>query len=193
MKKTTLAALLLAFITTGLAACNDTATPSSNDTQQKHATSQAERAPSVDNGFRLTNTPEVPTQNTDRFPGDPAEHKIVFMFNKDDPAYQHAILNSIKALIELYQDNVEIAVVAIGPGLHVLTKDPLKPVNQENYDRIGAFATDDTIRVRFIACGNTMNTLHLLHQDMRPFAEYSRVGAAALMGLQEQGFKFIAW
>jgi intracellular sulfur oxidation DsrE/DsrF family protein len=186
MQKSLLMTFLIASVGFGLTGCDPAQSPQT-------AQDQPQRTASVDNGFRLKNTPEVPALNVDRFPGDPAEHQVVFMFNKDDPAYQHAILNSIKALVEQYQDSIEIAVVAIGPGLHVLTQEPLKEVDEMNYDRIGAFATDESIRVRFIACGNTMNTLHLQHQDMRPFAEYSRVGAAALMGLQQQGFKFIAW
>lgn len=141
--------------------------------------------------FQLTPVPELQDPPSDRFPGDPAEHKAVYMFNKSDAAYQTGILNSIQAMIKRYGDNVDIAVVAIGPGLHVLAKEPKRKVDKLTYDRVASFAKD--YNVRWIACGNTMNTIHWEDADMRPFAEYSEVGAAALMELQEEGYKPLVW
>ncbi len=141
--------------------------------------------------FKLKPTPELQDPTSDRFPGDPAEHKAVYMFNKADAGYQHGILNSIQAMIKKYGDNVEIAVVAIGPGLHVLAKEPKREIDALTYERVASFAKD--YNVRWIACGNTMNTIHWSDADMRPFAEYSEVGAAALMELQEEGFKLLVW
>lgn len=141
--------------------------------------------------FQLKPVPELQDPPSDRFPGDPAEHKAVYMFNKADPGYQTSILNSIQAMIKKYGDNVEIAVVAIGPGLHVLAKEPKREVDALTYERVAGFAKD--YNVRWIACGNTMNTIHWSHSDMRPFAEYAEVGAAALMELQEEGFKPLVW
>lgn len=141
--------------------------------------------------FKLKPVPELQDPVSDRFPGDPAEHKAVYMFNKSDADYQNGILNSIQAMIKKYGDNVDIAVVAIGPGLHVLAKEPQREVDALTYARVASFAKD--YNVRWIACGNTMNTIHWTDTDMRPFAEYSEVGAAALMELQEEGFKLLVW
>ncbi|MBN2647450.1 MAG: DsrE family protein [Thiotrichales bacterium] len=141
--------------------------------------------------FKLKPVPELQNPPTDRFPGDPAEHKAVYMWNKADTDYQVSILNSIQAMIKQYGDNVEIAVVAIGPGLHVLAKEPKREVDPMVYARVESFAKD--YRVRWVACGNTMNTIHWQDGDMRPFAEYAEVGAAALMELQEEGFKLLVW
>ncbi len=141
--------------------------------------------------FQLKPVPELQDPPSDRFPGDPAEHKAVYMWNKADAAYQHGILNSIQAMIKRYGDNVNIAVVAIGPGLHVLAKKPQREVDPLTYERVESFAKD--YNVRWIACGNTMNTIHWEHSDMRPFAEYAEVGAAALMELQEEGYKPLVW
>lgn len=136
--------------------------------------------------------PEIATEKkTDRFPGDPAEHRVVYMFNEADLAYQTSVLNSVQALIKTYGDSVAIAVVAIGPGIHVLAKQPKRKVDAEISARIENFAK--SYGVRFIACGNTMNTVGYSQADMRPFAEYALVGAAALMRLQEEGFKAIYW
>ncbi len=142
-------------------------------------------------GFSLTKMPELQDEPSDRFPGDPPEHKAVYIFNKSDPTYQRSILNSIQAMIKKYDDNVAIAVVVIGSGLHTLAKQPKRTVDTLVYERIANFAND--YNVRWIACGNTMNTLHWTDADMRPFAEYAEVGAAALMELQEEGFQLLVW
>lgn len=141
--------------------------------------------------FKLKRVAELQDPASDRFPGDPAEHKAVYMWNKSDAAYQHGILNSIKAMIKKYGDNIDVAVVAIGPGLHVLAKEPKRAVEPMTYERIGSFAND--YNVRWIACGNTMKTIHWQDKDMRPFAEYAEVGAAALMELQEEGYSLLVW
>lgn len=143
-------------------------------------------------GPALKPMPEIANEpKTERFPGDPAEHKVVYMFNQADLAYQTSVMNSIQAMIKTYGDDVAIAVVAIGPGIHALAKTPKRETHQEITQRIENFAK--SYGVRFIACGNTMNTVGYAEADMRPFAEYSLVGAAALMRLQEEGFKPIFW
>lgn len=147
--------------------------------------------PTENASVTLKRVPELQDPPSDRFPGDPAEHKAVYMWNQADAAYQTSILNSIQALIRKYGDNVEIAVVAIGPGIHVLSQKPQRPVEPLTYERVASFAKD--YNVRWIACGNTMNSLHWVDKDMRPFAEYTEVGAAALMELQEEGFKLLVW
>lgn len=134
---------------------------------------------------------EMKGPSQDRFPDDPASHKVVYMFNKADDAYQTSILNSIQAMIRQYGGDVEIAVVVIGPGIHVLAKEPQREVSKSIYDRVESFAKD--YNVRWVACGSTMNTIGWDQTQMRPFAEYAEVGAAALMELQENDFTYIAW
>ena len=155
------------------------------------ATTATLAAPS-NQGPALKPMPEIANEpKTERFPGDPAEHKVVYMFNQADLAYQTSVLNSIQAMIKTYGDNVSIAVVAIGPGIHVLANSPKRAVDKDIADRIDNFAK--SYKVRFIACGNTMATVGYAQGDMKPFAEYALVGAAALMRLQETGHKAIFW
>ncbi len=142
-------------------------------------------------GSSLKPVAEIKGPSADRFPDDPAQHKVVYMFNKADTDYQVAILNSIQAMIRQYGGDVEIAVVVIGPGIHVLAKEPKRDVDKDVYARVESFAKD--YNVRWIACGNTMHTIGWHDDDMRPFAEYAQVGASALMELQAAGFAFIAW
>src|SRR6218665_248086 len=55
-------------------------------------------------------------------------HKIVYQLNRPEPEYQEAILNSVGAMLKKYVDDVAIAVVAWGPGIHLLAKKPQRPV-----------------------------------------------------------------
>ncbi|WP_418320203.1 DsrE family protein [Piscinibacter sakaiensis] len=127
----------------------------------------------------------------ERFPGDPPEHKLVYQLNKAGDEHGEAILNSIGAMIGKYADNVAIAVVAFGPGIHLLAKAPKRPVSAQLRERARSQAK--SYRVRFIACGNTMKTYRWTGQDMVDFAEVEEVGASTLMELQEQGYAYIAW
>lgn len=125
-----------------------------------------------------------------RFPGDPAEHKLVYQFNKADPDYHNHVLFSAGAMLRKYGDNVKIVVVAFGPGIHILGKTPERPVSEEIKQRVSSLAQ---YGVEFHACGNTMKSLGWTEEDLVPFASVVEVGAADLMELQEQGFAYISW
>jgi intracellular sulfur oxidation DsrE/DsrF family protein len=125
-----------------------------------------------------------------RFPGDPAEHKVVYQFNKAEAEYHSAVLFSVGAMLRKYGDNIEIAVVAFGPGIHILAKNPGRPVSEEVKQRVSSLSQ---YGIRFIACGNTMKALNWTEDDILPFAEVVEVGAAALLELQEEGYSYISW
>jgi intracellular sulfur oxidation DsrE/DsrF family protein len=125
-----------------------------------------------------------------RFPGDPADHKVVYQFNKGSEEYHKAVLFSVGAMLRKYTDNVQIVVVGIGPGIHALAKNPKRPVSEETRQRIASLAQ---YGVEFHACGNTMKSLHWGEKDVLPFAKVVDVGAADIMELQEQGYSYISW
>lgn len=125
-----------------------------------------------------------------RFPGDPPDHKLVYQFNKADEAYQKTVLFSVGAMLRKYGDNIHIVVVAIGPGLHILAKEPRRPVSEETRQRVSSLSQ---YGVEFHACGNTMKALHWEAKDMLPFASIVEVGASDLMELQEDGYAYISW
>lgn len=120
-----------------------------------------------------------------------APHKIVYQLNQADEAYQEAIFNSISALLKKYVDDVSIAVVVWGPGIHLLAKKPKRPVSDLHQQRVRSMA--QSYGVEFIACGNTMHTVGWTDADMLEFAKIEEVGAAAVMELQEKGYKYLAW
>jgi hypothetical protein len=126
-----------------------------------------------------------------RMPGDPPQHRVVYQLNQGDAEYIEHILNSVGALIGKYEDDVAIAVVAFGPGIHLLARQPRRPVPEVLRQRARSQARD--YGVRYVACGNTMKTLGWTKADMADFAQVEDVGAAVLMELQAQGWAYIAW
>ena len=125
-----------------------------------------------------------------RFPGDPPEHKLVYQLNKADEEYQNHVLFSVGAMLRKYGDNIKIVVVAIGPGIHILAKQPQRTVSKEIRERVSSLSQ---YGVEFHACGNTMKSFKWTMDDMLPFATYVEVGASDLMELQEQGYAYISW
>ena len=118
-------------------------------------------------------------------------HKIVYQLNRAEPEYREAIFNSISAMLKKYVDDVSIAVVVWGPGIHVLAKQPQRPVSELHQQRVRSMA--EAYGVSFIACGNTMHTVGWTEADMVDFAKVEEVGVAAVMELQEQGYAYLAW
>ena len=125
------------------------------------------------------------------FPGDEATHKIVYQINHAEPEHIEHILNSISAMLGKYVDDVSIAIVAFGPGIHLLATKPGRPMPDSLRQRVKGMA--DNYGVKLIACGNTMKSLKWERKDIIKQAEIEQVGAAALMELQEKGYAYIAW
>lgn len=124
------------------------------------------------------------------FPGDEPEHKVLYQFNKADPDYHNHVLFSAGAMLRKYGDNVKIVITCFGPGIHILGKEPGRPVSDEIKARVASLAQ---YGVEFHACGNTMKSLNWTADDLLPFATVVEVGAADMMELQEQGFAYISW
>lgn len=126
-----------------------------------------------------------------RFPGDPPEHRIAYQLNRADADDIEHILGSVGAMIALHGDNVAIAVVVFGPGIHLLARRPLRSIPAELRERAAAQAKD--YGVQFIACGNTLHSLRWTAADLLDHARIEPVGAASLMERQEQGWAYLAW
>ena len=77
-----------------------------------------------------------------------ARNRLAIQINEDDVKKWNAVLANIRNIqAELGQKNVAIAVVAIGPGLGMLSAGSLAANGVQD-----ALATG----VEFVACGNTM-------------------------------------
>jgi intracellular sulfur oxidation DsrE/DsrF family protein len=125
----------------------------------------------------------------DDFFGEP-KHKLVYQFNKADPEYMEHVLFSVGAMLRKYGDDVRLVVTAIGPGIHILGKKPLRPVPELIQQRVSSLAA---YGISFHACGNTMKSLDWGKDDLLDFAEIVEIGADDLMRLQELGYSYISW
>ena len=121
---------------------------------------------------------------------DDSKHHIVYQCNQADTEYLEHILFSVGELLRKYGDDVEIVVAAFGPGLHLLGKQPGRPIPPELQQRA---ASQADYGVAFHACGNTMNSLNWKEKDLLDFAKVVPIGVDDIMQLQEKGFAYMSW
>jgi len=121
---------------------------------------------------------------------DKVKHKIVYQCNKADAEYHRHVLFSVSELLRKYGDDIYLVVAAFGPGIHILGKNPTRPVADDVRDKVKSLAD---YGVAFHACGNTMNSLKWTKEDMLPFAKIVQIGVEDIMLLQEQGFQYFSW
>lgn len=117
--------------------------------------------------------------------GDPA-NKVVIQVSTADPAVQRTALNNAANLQKAFgMDNVQVEVVAYGPGLGLLTK-------QSKYaDRVPSMALQG---IRFSACHNTMEGIKRKTGHMPELLEGVVVvpsGVARIVKLEKQGYAYI--
>lgn len=124
------------------------------------------------------------------FPGEDSKNKLVYHFNKSDETYQLAVLNTIRNMLKKYGDDIKIVVSVMGPGIHILLKEPGVPVMQGVRDQVESLAF---YGVEFHACGNTLITLKKNEADVVDHATVVETGVADLMELQQQGYAYVSW
>jgi uncharacterized protein len=107
--------------------------------------------------------------------------RVVFQVNEDDSRKWNTILANIGNVQEEL-GRVDITVVAIGAGLGMLKADALTANGVQDAMSAG---------VRFVACGNSMQSMHLGKDDMIDGIAYTRAGYVELMRLQQQGWSYL--
>ena len=119
--------------------------------------------------------------------GDFAEKKIVLQVS--DKASHGKVLNVAANIVKHYgQDQVDVEVVAFGPGLGVLVANK----KNKNLKRVTGLAGSG---VKFSACGNTIRKLTKKNKGKAPklHAAATRVpaGVIRIIELQEKGYTLI--
>lgn len=118
--------------------------------------------------------------------GEFAEHKIVIQVSTDDPRTQKIALNNAVNLQKHYGvDNIDVEIVAFGPGLGLLTK------KSGQADRVESLALSN---ITFSACGNTMKKVSKKTGKMPALLEgvaQVPAGVARILELQEQGYSYV--
>jgi uncharacterized protein len=123
----------------------------------------------------------------------PPQHRVAIEVDQNDPQVMNLALNNASNIIEYYRDkgqDVQVEVVAYGPGLNML-RDDTSPVK----DRIKqlkelSFPSELT----FSACNNTKQAMEKREGHAITIVPQARLvpsGAVRLMELQEQGWSYL--
>jgi uncharacterized protein len=120
-------------------------------------------------------------------------HRIAIHVDQNDPQVMNMALNNATNVIEYYRarnEDVEIDVVAYGPGLHMLRADT-SPV-QDRIKHLKEIASPG--KIQFSACNNTKQGMEKAEGhaiSILPDASIVPSGVIRLMELQEQGWSYV--
>ncbi len=117
------------------------------------------------------------------------KHKVVIQVSSADQKTQAIAMNNAVNVQKHYGvDNVEIELVAYGPGLSMLSK------NGKHNQRVSSLAQQE---IRFTACANTMAEIEEQGKklgkklELIGGVEVVPAGVARIMELQQQGYAYI--
>ena len=111
------------------------------------------------------------------------KQRVIFQVSDNDPGKWNLALNNAKNVqTDLGKDNVQIEIVAYGPGLGMLKAD------SKVGDRL-AGALDDSVGL--IACENTMLNTKVTRDQMYDGIAYVMAGVTHIMKRQQEGWAYI--
>ncbi len=111
------------------------------------------------------------------------KNRIVIQINEENVKKWNEVLVNIRNIqAELGPQNVAIALVAIGPGLGMLTAESLAA---------GGVQDALTVGVEFVACGNTMKALKIPREDLIDGVKIRTAGYVELMKRQQAGWAYL--
>jgi uncharacterized protein len=124
---------------------------------------------------------------------DGVKHRVVIHVDQNDPEIMNLALNNAKNVIDAYRaknEDVNIEVVAYGPGLHML-RDDTSPVK----DRIKEISElSFPSNITFSACNNTKQGMEKREGHpitIIPQAHLVPAGVVRIMELEEQGYSYV--
>ena len=110
-------------------------------------------------------------------------NKVVMQVSDGDPGKWNLALNNARNLqADLGAKNVEIEIVAYGPGIGMLKSDSAVG------NRIGEALSSG---VKVVACENTMRGQKLVKADMLDGIGYVGAGVVEIMQRQQQGWSYL--
>jgi len=120
-------------------------------------------------------------------------HRVVIQVDQNDPAVMNLALNNARNLLDYYRaknEDVDIEIVAYGPGLHML-RDDTSPVK----DRIKELAAVSfPSKIAFDACNNTKEGMEKREGHpitIIPQATIVPAGVVRILELEEQGYGYV--
>ena len=121
--------------------------------------------------------------STESQPGAAQRSRVVIQVSDAEPAKWNLALNNARNIqTDLGAANVDIEIVAYGPGIGMLKSDSVVGNRVEEAGKSG---------VKVIACENTMRGQKLTHADMLSGIGYVPAGVVTLMQRQQQGWAYI--
>ena len=112
-----------------------------------------------------------------------AKHRVVFQVSDNDPARWNLALNNARNVqADLGGQNVQIEIVAYGPGLNMLKADSAAA---------GGLAGALDTNVGLIACENTMHNTKVTRNEMYGGISYVQAGVTHIMKRQQEGWAYI--
>ena len=112
-----------------------------------------------------------------------SKSKVVIQVSDGDAAKWNLALNNARNLqADLGAGNVDIEIVAYGPGIGMLKADSAVGA------RVGEALASG---VKVVACDNTMRGQKLTKPDMLPDVGYVSAGVVEIMQKQQQGWAYI--
>jgi intracellular sulfur oxidation DsrE/DsrF family protein len=125
--------------------------------------------------------------------GEGKAHHVAIQIDQNDPQVMNLVLNNATNVIEYYRakkEEVDVDIVAYGPGLHMLRADT-SPV-QDRIKRIRDIVFPG--KIQFSACNNTKEAMEKTEGraiSILPDAIMGPSGVVHLMELQEQGWSYV--
>lgn len=114
------------------------------------------------------------------------QHKIAVQISSGNPDVQNmALNNTVNLITDLGMDNVQIEVVAYGPGLSIMTDKSVAAERVRSLEKQG---------VKFSACHNTMEAVERKTGKMPVLLDGVGIvpsGASRIVELQEKGYTYL--
>ena len=116
-------------------------------------------------------------------PGAAPKSRVVIQVSDAEPAKWNLALNNARNIqTDLGAANVDIEIVAYGPGIGMLKADSVVGNRVDEAGKAG---------VKIVACENTMHGQKLTQADMLSGIGYVPAGVVTLMQRQQQGWAYI--
>ena len=125
--------------------------------------------------------------------GSERPHRLAIQVDQNDPAVMNLALNNAMNVIEYYRakgEDVDVDVVAYGPGLHMLRADTSPVQDRIKSLKDAAFPS----KIQFSACNNTKEGMEKKEgHPINVLADAVVVpsGVVRLMELQEKGWSYL--
>lgn len=124
---------------------------------------------------------EAPARTAAAAPSD--HYRIVFQVSDADPAKWNLALNNARNVqAELGMDNVDVEIVAYGPGLAMLKAD------SKVAPRLSSAMAQG---VTLLACENTMHNTHVERSQIQGGVKFVDAGVVHIMKREREGWSYV--